>query len=423
MAERKTFLDTLQKTVRDLEKDGIITQEQLNEKIDIPIEWLYSRGIDRVAMAKAMDNICRIINPAYKNTVKSTYAINHIRICDKNGKIVIEVPGRDDWTCFYLSDGNYHKKSKISYFSSEEFAEEIYKTMLETKLNKIKQNTDSLSTDEIMHLLNIIYDQSQKENGLKGISISLSEMIENFGQYYRYLYDEKKQTRGKLSSKVVNGGLAEQGIEPQFSSVNSSKSNEKTERKNEIYPFEERDMIFRRLMPLKIISFDSIGEDGEVIKGTYTSYVYKNQRENGGYFLISEPYQGDKSNRAVYLTEEFIQSMKEEDEDNIWADMARFYLEMSTQDFDNTSGTCKFNHGSLENYEARMQYIVSEKITPNVPKSIIYSAKLNLARLFGTNIGKKKLGKIAESVTNQEINEARSIITPKTVEQDVGGRE
>lgn len=423
MDKGKTFLDKLQEVIKNLQEDGIITQEQLEEKIEIPIEWLYSKGIDRNVMTKTMDNICAMINPAYKKNPKKTYAINSIRICEKNGKIMIEVPGRDNWTCFYLSDDNYHKRGKTSYFSSEEFIHEIYKTMLEEKQNKLKQNIDSLSTEEVMNLLSIVYDRTQKENELKGLSISLSEMIENFGQYYRYLNNEPNEIKKELQSEVkaINGGLIEQETDTRISSESSNSSGE---RKNEIYPFEERDMIFRKLKPLQVISFDSIGEDGKVINGTYTSYVYKNQRENGGYFIITEPYQGDKESRGTYLTDKDLQEMQEgEGNSNVFVDIARYYLEMSKQEFSKEKGTYTFKHRDLKNYAARMKYIISGEIDPNVSKNIIHSAKLNLNQLFGTNIDKKKLSKIADSVTEQEIDEARSIITPKTVEQDVGGRE
>ena len=427
MVERKTFLDTLQTTIRQLEKEGIITKEQLEEKINVPIEWLYSSGIDRKVLTKTMDNICKMINPVYKNSVKREYAIDHIRISERLDRIIIEVPGRDDWTYFCLSDEKFHKKGKIAYFSSEEFIQEIHKTMREAKQERLRSKIDSISTEDLTEIISVMFDQRQKENELKGLSISLSEMIENFGEYYKYLCNEKQQIRNELQEEVqiISGGLIEQDIDQRnYGSKTNGELSEKTERKNEIYPFEERDEIFRRLKPIKIISFDSIDENRQVQKGTYMSYVYKNNRENGGYFLISEPYQGDKSCRAVYLTEEYIENMQDgEKNSSFWVDIARAYLEMSGQEFHDENGTYTFKHRALDTYAARMKYIVSGEVDKNVSKSVIYSAKMNLAQLFGIEINKGKLGKIVEGVTKSEIDAARAVVTPRTLEKNVGGRE
>ena len=196
------------------------------------------------------------------------------------------------------------------------------------------------------------------------------------------------------------------------------------ERVNEIYPFEERDQIFRQLKPMEIISFDSIDGEGQVQRGTYTSYVYANRRENGGYFIISEPYRGDKSCRAVYLSEEQKMHFQEGEENtDFWVDMARAYLEMSGQEFHDEPSTYTFKHRALEPYAARMQYIISGDIDSNVSKSVIYSAKMNLSKLFGIEMNKQKLSEIASEVSREEIDEARRAVMPQTKEQSVGGRE
>ena len=161
---------------------------------------------------------------------------------------------------------------------------------------------------------------------------------------------------------------------------------------NEIYPFEQRDAIFRDLNPMKIISFDSIDEEGRVQRGTYTSYVFTNPRENRGYFIISEPYRGDKSCRGVYLSDKFVEDLNGgEENSNFWVDITRIYLEMSGQEFHDEPSTYTFRHRALEQYAARMKYIISGEIDPNVSKSVIYTAKMNLSKLFGIEMNKQKL--------------------------------
>lgn len=427
MDERKTFLETLQKTIRELQEAGIITEEQLKRKIEVPIGWFYSKDINSNILSKTMDNICSKINPDYLYKTKVKPFIDSVRICERYGKIIVEIPGRDGWTYFCLDDNSFHKEGKVAYFSSEEFIQEMYKTITESKREKIKSKFKSLSEEEISNIIEIMFDQKQQENETKGLSISLSEMMENFGEYYRYLYEEKAQVENS-EVQVISGGLIEQDVD-QMDNITTRRNieaggNGKAERVNEIYPFEERDNIFKSLKPIQIISFDSIDENRQVQRGTYTSYVYKNKRDNGGYFLISEPYRGDKSCRAVYLTDEYINGLQgEEINNNFWIDIARTYLELSGQEFHDQKSTYTFKHRALDTYSAKMKYIVTGEIEPNISRSVIYSAKMNLAQLFGLDINKNKLSKIVEGVTRDEMNFARTFIAPRTQEKSAGGRE
>ena len=269
-----------------------------------------------------------------------------------------------------------------------------------------------------------MHDQRQQENEAEGLSIALSEMIENFGEYYKYLYSEKEQAE-KEDIEVTSGGLIEQDVDSMpYTRTTGKGGGEKTERVNEIYPFEERDSIFRQLKPMKIISFDSIDEDRQVQRGTYTSYIYHNNRDNGGYFLISEPYRGDRACRAAYISDEYIKTLDDgEGNTNFWVDIARGYLEMSGQEFHDEKSTYTFKHRTLDTYAARLQYIISGKIDSNVSKSVIYSAKMNLSQLFGIEISKQRLSQIASGVTREEVSEVRRAIMPQAQVLSVGGRE
>ena len=424
MDGRKDFRDTLQTTIKELQEDGIITSEQLKEKIRVPIEWFYSNGVDRRILTKTMDNICGKVNPNYKSSTKKSYVIDTVNICESKGSIKVEVIGRDNWTRFYISDLSLHHKGKIEDFTGNEFIEEMQNTIVEQKQYRLKNRLRDLSDGEIKRILRIMYDQKQQENEAKGLSISLSEMIENFGEYYRYLYNEKEQAKAK-DVEITPGGLIQQDVDQiPYTRTTKNSENERNERVNEIYPFEERDNIFRQLKPIKIISFDSIDEDRKIQKGTYTSYIYPNKRENGGYFLISEPYQGDKASRAVYVSDEHIETLNAGDENpNFWVDIARKYLEMSSQEFHEEPSTYTFKHRTLDTYATRMKYIITGDIAPNATRGLIYSAKTNLSKLFGIEINKQSLSKIASEITREEIEEARRVIMPQTQEKDRGGRE
>ena len=424
MDERKDFIETLQTMIRGLQEDGMITSEQLKEGIEIPLEWFFSRGIDRRILSKTFENICAKINPGYNKALKRIYAIDTVRIIERNGKIGIQVLGRDNWTFFNISDEGFHQKGRIETFDSHEFITELQNTMREAKRDKLKTRFDNLSDEEIQNILSTIYDQRQRENEEKGLAISLSEMIQNFGEYYRYLWSEKEQAE-KKDIEVTSGGLIEQDVDQMpRTRTRSGDGGGTPERVNEIYPFEQRDAIFRDLNPMKIISFDSIDEEGRVQKGTYTSYVFTNPRENRGYFIISEPYRGDKSCRGVYLSDKFVEDLNGgEENSNFWVDITRIYLEMSGQEFHDEPSTYTFRHRALEQYAARMKYIISGEIDPNVSKSVIYTAKMNLSKLFGIEMNKQKISEIASEVSREEIDEARRAIMPQTKEQSVGGRE
>ena len=424
MDERKDFIDTLQTTIRGLQEDGIITSEQLKEKIEVPLEWFYSSGIDRRILSKTFENICEKVNPGYKKATNRNYAINTVKLSEYDGKIRLKIVGRDKWTFFDISDESSHTQGKIQTFSSDEFIEEMNNTIRRDKYGKLRNKFPHLSHEDLQDVMDLLYDSKQQENTTKGLSTSLSEMIENFGEYYRYLYNEKQLTE-KEGIKVTSGGLIEQDVDQMsYTRTVAGSGGGSVERVNEIYPFEERDHIFRQLKPMEIISFDSIDGEGQVQRGTYTSYVYANRRENGGYFIISEPYRGDKSCRAVYLSEEQKMHFQEGEENtDFWVDMARAYLEMSCQEFHDEPSTYTFKHRALEPYAARMQYIISGDIDSNVSKSVIYSAKMNLSKLFGIEINKQRLGKIVNEVSKEELDEVRGTLIPQAKEQNVGGIE
>ena len=96
---------------------------------------------------------------------------------------------------------------------------------------------------------------------------------------------------------------------------------------------------------------------------------------------------------------------------------------MSSQEFHEEPSTYTFKHRTLDTYATRMKYIITGDIAPNATRGLIYSAKTNLSKLFGIEINKQRLSKIASGVTREEIEEARRTIMPQTQEKNLGGRE
>ena len=423
MNEGKTFLDELQDTIKRLQNDGIITAEQIEAGLDVPIEWFFSKGIDRRILSKTMDNICRKVNPAYQKASKKSYDINTIKIIEKNGETFFQISGRDNWTVFNIASQSFHQKAKIETFDEKEFIRELQTTMRESKEYKLQNRLENLSDKQIQEVLRIMYDQRQQINEEKGLGLSLAEMIENFGEYYRYLYNEKEQAE-KQDMEITSGGLIEQDVDTiPFTRSGSGSHRERNERVNEIYPFNDRDNIFRQLNPMQIISFDSVDEDKHVQRGTYTSYVYRNKRENGGYFIVAEPYRGDKACRVVYLTDEYVKSLQEGEEDSkFWVNISRTYLEMSGQEFNDEKSTYTMKHRALDTYAAKLQYIISGEKNPNVSNRVIYSGKIILSKLFGVEMNKQSLGEIASDTSREEIDAARRIILTERQEISQGGR-
>lgn len=435
MDERKSFMETLEETINKLVSEGVITEEQLAKKITIPFEWLYSAGIHRSDLSTAMDNICKSINPNYKSNKKYSSSIEKVGILKRDGNLILDVNGRDNWTFFCISEDTQYKGGKIAYFTSEEFLEELYKAKVENKRSKINRNM-ALTEYESTLIMNLIFDKTQKENDMNGLSVSLSDMMKNLGEYYKYIVNEQ-QTQKEMNeqeqdeenteeaseeqegqgvektesgtSDIIYGGLIEQEtdeIGPRGPIINPDSGRT---RKSEIYPIEQREQIFKQLFPQKIIIFDTINEEREVTRGSYMTFLFRNPRENGGYFLISEPLLGDKEARGVYLTDEYIDAMQEgEDPSKFWTELARCYLEMSRLEFSKEKGICVFNHTSLESYQERMSGVIrgNNNISPNSRQN----SRRSLARLFNTSLENIKLQGIVKGVTTQEIEEARMAV-------------
>ena len=424
MDERKDFIKILQETIQKLQEAGIITDEQLKEGIEVPIEWFYSSGIDRRILSKTFENICKKVNTDYQKSINKNYAIHTISLKAYNGKSRLQIVGKDNWTKFDISDESFHQQGKIQTFNGNEFIQEMIETIKKDKYGKIRETYKQLSHDDIQNIIDLMYDKTEQENLTKGMAESLSEMVQNFGEYYQYIQNEKKEVE-KGEIKVTAGGLIEQDVDKlSYTRTGLHEGNTKTERVSEIYPFEERDAIFRGLQPIEIIAFDSIDEEGKVQKGSYTSYVFENYRENGGYFLISEPYRGDKSCRAVYVSEEKKEQLQEGEENpNFWVDTARAYLEMSCLEFQNEVSTYTFKHRNIQPYAAKMQYIISGKTDPNISKGVLYSSKMALSKLFGVQIDKKQLEAIISDVMKSDILSIQDILTSPRKEHEVGGEE
>ena len=413
MNVRKSFIETLEEVLNKLVEEGIITEEQLKNKIQIPFEWLYSKGIKRDDLSVAMDRICRRINPAYREKDKTSKSIETLNVLKRDGNTILEVCGRDNWTFFRISDDMTHKNGKISYFTTEEFLGELYITKIINMRRQINKKV-KLPEDELNSIMNLIYSETQRENELNGLSVSLNDMMLNLGEYYKYMAEEKQEH--DEAKKIINGGLIEQEKDQIGPRGIRESSGEIRSRKSDVYSIEEREEIFRKLGPEKIIQFDSIDEDRHVIQSSYLTYLFRNPRQNGGYFLISEPLSGDRETRAVYLTDEYVETMQDgEDEAKFWTEIARCYLEMSRNQFAKEQGTHVFRHEGLEAYEQRMRGVIAND--NNVDNKAKWSARYALSHLFGTSMNEERLRQMAETATLEDVNEARTVIMNMRGEQ------
>ena len=260
-----------------------------------------------------------------------------------------------------------------------------------------------------------------------GVSYAMNKMGKNLGIYYRYLMEEKKLaekgTDGEQTPEEIQGGLVLMQ-KSQIKRVNNENKDSKShkERVSDIYSFEERSEIFKKLEPFKIIKFDTIDEDSQVIPGAYTTFVFRNPNNKNGFLFINEPYDGDKETRAIFLSEEQFSEIiggQENIDNKLWCDTARDYIEMSRSDFkdDKTGNKYIFRHRSLENYREMMMGVIKGKEPDKSWKRGKESVDRAKKVLYGGEkiVQQSDVKKIAENdVSEQQVKDARNIIfTPK----------
>lgn len=415
MAKKESFLKTLDDVTLKLILDGVLTPEDIKNGIEILPEWLHSSRLDRKTIMWAMRNLYGQKYPQtsyplkiFKKDAKMYYSkMNEtpaIKVTAGNRSIIISDNEQEE-------TGRYESK-----INSKRLIDEIInikKEMKEFELYDLEY-----PKDEVKKIVDILFDSKQIKLEESAIPDILSEMAINFGEYYKWMEQEKQEIE-KIRKEQENAPIELIGgfIQPakdEYGPRSKNVVDPTPERVSDIYSFSERDKMLRKLNPERIVKFTSTDEEGQIINGAYTCYIYKEPQGNKGYLVISEPLEGDKSTRVFYVDDKYVEDMKEGEEDlnRFWEEFVKLYIEdMTRTEFSEEKNTCIFNHTEdLDAYRKKIDEVINgiEKNPGTLQdKRAVMNAKRASVKLFGKFKYKQEL---LEGVTLDRVNMARQAV-------------
>lgn len=425
--ENNSFLKILKNYFEPKAGNEILIGDK--KDIVIPIEWIFTEKIDREIINRAFVDTLQEHNPRYVENYASSKVETNKRKglgggyseqeqkeyyeeqakkgikevvvqIDKYG-IKLVINGIDGFTKAIICENPY-KESKILQISENEFADKVLGVL---KKDSIAELVDTLDVpeEEKEHLQTIFAQKSGvlDEFSLKGITESLAEASTNLTEYYDYLYEEKQKShihnitivqRQDAKGAKTNGG----GVAP--------------DRKSPVYTFVEREKILRSMSPTHVINVDGYDQDGNLVPGVYTAFVYEKPRGNEGYLLVAEPLEGSHATRMVYLTEDKFKSFKIPEKSDRYAEVSKHYLEMSNDEFLGEKSALRVNHGPMDAFVARLEYYIEGKETEGIKSHRpYYNEKLNT--LYGQKkVSKEQIARVAEPVLGDEVKTAESVL-------------
>ena len=412
MENQKSFLETWKEVIYKLRDEGLVTQEEIVEGFEIPMEWLYSSGIDRD------DLILSIRNLYHKEHPNNVYLINRFKrlanlvYSEIDGKPSIEViAGKSS---VFITDEQMASKGWKRNATSKDLMDEIIYAKRQRKTNKLIAEC-GLTREQATSVVKELFNDKQVQSDLYAMPHVLSEMAVNFGEYYKHIQQEKQEAekfQGTEEKKEVEnegpietkGGIIEQIVDEQ-ETTRIDRDGTAVDRKSEIYPFEQRDQIFRNLKPIRIVKYDGLDRNHQVIVNAYTLYIYKNPQEHNGYLGIAEHIDGNRETRAFYMMENDIEGLKEnEDIEKFWHTIGEIYISMSRNEFTKEQGTYRFRHtGDLEDFKQKIDGVVKGVSKDNLQAVNVKRASL---ALFNKNQLKQSL----EGVTQSRYDKAKEMV-------------
>ena len=425
--ERTSFFKILRDYFSDIDEHKILMGDK--DAIVIPMEWIFTEKLDRAIIERTMVNILKENNPNYiggyvshemKKYYRNNQGQNFSDISEKRreaisraktkikslsfkmyrGSFEIWINGLDGWTKAIISENPYDK-SEILQIGEEEFFKKILDVMKQDNVESIVSNLNL--TDEAREKLQTIFLSQGSESldnlTLNGIEHGMSTAAKNLTEYYDYMYDEKQES--SIRSITIKQRQSSRG-------ENKKAGNVAVDRKSPIYPFRQREKVLSDMQPENIINVDEIDENGNLIPGFYTAFVYRNPRDKGGYLLIAEPLEGSHSTRVVYLSDEkFAAFQTKKGEDKLEA-ITKYYLEMSNGEFSQELFAQKINHKEMQNFQDKLRYIIRGEESENVKENKPYYKKI-INRIFeGKRFSPSDLGKMGEDAPLGAVGEVSS---------------
>ncbi len=423
--EEKTFLKVLRQYFELKADNEILIGDK--KGIVIPMEWIFTEKIDREIIQRAMVETLKENNPGYienylrrnekqgkyfedkdddrkesmKKLVSTKVKDISLNIDDKGLKLIVN--GLDNWTKAIISENPY-KGGKILQISEDEFCEKILGVL---KSNSIQNIVDALdiSEEERQHLQTIFaarQDSPLDEFSLNGIKDSMVQAAENLTEYYEYLSEEQKQSY--IHAITINQRQGTKAPKAHITQGNTPS------RKSPIYPFTQRENLLRQMKPTHVINVNGYDEEGNIVPNVYTAFIYENPKGKQGRLLVAEPLEGSHSTRLVYMTNEEFESFEIPEDADRYGEVSKYYLEMSNDEFLKEENAVRINHGDIEEYSAKIQFVLEGKISEKIEKQKWYYNSI-LNKLYGQKeLTTSDIGSLAQRALCEEVREANAVL-------------
>ena len=375
MESEKSFLEVWKEEIYKLRDEGLITDEDIKNGVDLPFEWIGVSRIPRVAFIIALRDLYESEHPDSLYGGKRFEKLANLQYCEKEGNPALCIAARKNTVTILDEDmpstgwnQNVTVNNLIPLISP---AIKYFDTR-----NYMRKN--GMSRQEAEGAVEAFGELTEDE-----ILEQLSEMAVNFGKYYKYIHQELQEGHKPEEPIEINGGIIDPAVDiarPRGPSEHQTKT-----RVSEVYPFEKRREIFLELKPETIVKFQGIDkESGEVIDRYMTCYIYKKPQRNNGFLIIAEPLQGNKETRIFYLSDEDAKDLMagEEDIQKFWEELSREFVEkMTRSQFSKEGQTYTVRHtGDLDEYKQKIQGIV-KGVDNNSQKETVKRASY---KLFGS---------------------------------------
>ena len=355
----ESFLNILGNYFSKLPQEDILAGDSKN--IEIPFEWLFTEKLDRAIIQRVLVNILMQNNPNYKERAifrnNDPDSIDEIIIKPDrfNNSSKLFIKGADEWSKLIITD-NPNPESKLTQITSGELNAAIMSVLNAERLNKMLSLDLGLTPETSKYVQSAFADILNSEKVVEDTSTAMRDLATNLTKYYDYLVQMKKEP------DVYDGGLAKQR-QDEKGRRNRRVGIGSEQRKSPIYPFTERDEIFRSLKPECRVINGIIDEEGNIEKNAYTTYVYVNPREYEGHLFVSEPLEGSHETRMTFVPKEAFEAYETNEGENKIVRISKDYIEMSREEFLNARHTKSFMHNGIDSFRDRIEHVISGKDT------------------------------------------------------------
>jgi len=278
-----------------------------NRSFDIPLEWIFTEKIDREIIQKVIVSIFERntdnyrTNAIYRGNNPDVIDKLNIGINEKTGEASIFIKGADKWSKLLITEGK-NDDIKIPQITQEEFIKEITKVLNKERESNFADLDFNLSKEAMEYVQSAFAESLNSPAVNEDTKKAMCELANNLVDYYKYLLDLRDNPENIYYGKVIKRREDE-------GKARSKIDRGTTERKSEIYPFIERDKIYRDLNPIYRVINASEDNNGRIEEGAYTTYVYKNPRGKEGYLCVCEPLEGSHETRMFFIPEDKLQHL------------------------------------------------------------------------------------------------------------------